>query len=147
MTTSTISTMPALSQQPPPRFGTCSWKYDSWRGLVYSDAPKLDYLSEYAQHFDCVEVDQWFWSLFGPDQLRLPSPALAAEYAAAVPKSFRFAVKLPNALTLTHYYAKTKTEPLMPNPHFLWPTYYTGCWSLWSQCGRSWAPSCCSSGT
>ena len=110
---------------PAPRFGTCSWKYDSWRGIVYSDATKLDYLAEYAQHYDCVEVDQWFWSLFGPDQLRLPSPALATEYAAAVPQSFRFAVKLPNALTLTHYYAKTKTktetktDPLVPNPHFL----------------------------
>ena len=39
------------------KFGTCSWKYDSWRGIVYSDAPKLNYLAEYAHHFDCVEVD------------------------------------------------------------------------------------------
>ena len=107
------------TRHPPTRFGTCSWKYDSWRGIVYSDAPKLDYLAEYARRFDCVEVDQWFWSLFGPDQLRLPSRELATEYAAAVPKSFRFAVKMPNALTLTHYHPKTKTEPLVPNPHFL----------------------------
>ncbi len=41
--------------------GTCSWKYPSWRGLVYSEtAGPGDYLREYAQHFDCVEVDQWF---------------------------------------------------------------------------------------
>ena len=108
------------TQTPPVlKFGTCSWKYDSWRGIVYSDAPKLNYLAEYARHFDCVEVDQWFWSLFGPDQVRLPDPKLAAEYAASVPATFRFAVKLPNALTLTHYHPKTKTEPLVPNPHFL----------------------------
>ena len=25
--------MPELSQHPAPRFGTCSWKYDSWRGI------------------------------------------------------------------------------------------------------------------
>ncbi len=48
-------------QRPPPlKFGTCSWKYDAWRGIVYSDAPKLNYLAEYARRFDCVEVDQWF---------------------------------------------------------------------------------------
>lgn len=45
--------------------GTCSWKYASWRGLVYSDAPHPNYLAEYARHYDTVEVDQWFWSLFG----------------------------------------------------------------------------------
>ena len=28
--------MPALTLHPPPRFGTCSWKYDSWRGIVIS---------------------------------------------------------------------------------------------------------------
>ena len=43
--------------------GTCSWKYDSWHGLVYSDAASANYLQEYAQKYDCVEVDQWFWSL------------------------------------------------------------------------------------
>ncbi len=112
--------MYANDQRPPPlKFGTCSWKYDSWRGIVYSDAPKLNYLAEYARHFDCVEVDQWFWSLFGPDQVRLPDPKLVAEYADAVPREFRFAVKMPNALTLTHHHPKSKTEALVPNPHFL----------------------------
>jgi uncharacterized protein YecE (DUF72 family) len=101
--------------------GTCSWKFPAWRGIVYSGQRGSNLLEEYARHYGCVEVDQWFWSLFGPDQLRLPSLALAAEYAAAVPRTFRFAVKMPNALTLTHYHPKTKTEPLVPNPHFLSP--------------------------
>lgn len=48
--------------------GTCSWKYPSWRGLVYSDAAQPDYLREYARQFEAVEIDQWFWSLFGPDR-------------------------------------------------------------------------------
>jgi uncharacterized protein YecE (DUF72 family) len=98
--------------------GTCSWKYDSWRGLVYSEAPHPDYLAEYAQKYDCVEIDQWFWSLFGP-KVVLPHPKTVSEYAAAIPEGFRFGVKMPNALTLTHFRPKTKTDPLVPNPHFL----------------------------
>jgi len=99
--------------------GTCSWKYESWRGLVYSDAPHPDYLAEYAQKYDCVEIDQWFWSLFGPNKVALPQPKTVAEYAAAVPEGFRFGVKMPNALTLTHFRQKSKADPLVPNPHFL----------------------------
>jgi hypothetical protein len=35
---------------------------------VYSNAPHINYLAEYAERYDCVEVDQWFWSLHGPDR-------------------------------------------------------------------------------
>jgi len=98
--------------------GTCSWKFPSWRGVVYSDAPE-NYLGEYARNFACVEIDQWFWSLFGTDQVVLPQSKVVAEYAAAVPDGFRFGVKLPNALTLTHLHPASKTDPLVPNPHFL----------------------------
>ncbi len=99
--------------------GTCSWKYESWRGLVYSDVPHPNYLGEYAQKYDSVEVDQWFWSLYGPDKVVLPQPKVVAEYAAAVPDSFRFGIKLPNALTMTHFRQAAKTDPLVANPHFL----------------------------
>ena len=50
--------------------GTCSWKYESWRGLVYSGAAHPNLLAEYAQRYDCVEIDQWFWSLYGSDRQR-----------------------------------------------------------------------------
>lgn len=99
--------------------GTCSWKYDSWRGLVYSDAPHPDYLAEYSRKYDCVEIDQWFWSLFGPGKVVLPQPKTVADYASVVPDGFRFAVKMPNALTLTHFRPKSKADPLVANPHFL----------------------------
>lgn len=101
------------------RIGTCSWKFPSWRGLVYSAAARPDYLREYAAHFDCVEIDQWYWSLFGPDKVVLPRREVAAQYAAAVPAGFRFGVKLPNALTLTHFRPARTGDPLVPNPHFL----------------------------
>ena len=35
------------------RIGTCSWKYDSWKGLVYDPDKKYrpeDYLADYSQY-------------------------------------------------------------------------------------------------
>lgn len=107
------------------RLGTCSWKYDSWKGLVYEAGKAYrpdDYLGDYAKTFDSVEIDQWFWSLF-PGALRLPDPAVARRYAKSVPDDFVFTVKAPNALTLTHFYAKQTPAHAAfankPNPHFL----------------------------
>jgi uncharacterized protein YecE (DUF72 family) len=107
------------------RLGTCSWKYDTWKGLVYEPLKTYrpdDYLADYAKRLGSVEVDQWFWSLF-PGSLRLPDPAVAKRYAKSVPDDFVFTVKAPNSLTLTHYYAK-QTPPNAafankPNPTFL----------------------------
>jgi uncharacterized protein YecE (DUF72 family) len=90
------------------RIGTCSWKYDSWKGLYYDAAKKYradDYLADYAQHLNSVEVDQWFWSLF-PGGNRLPETRTVETYAASVPDDFLFTVKAPNSITLTHYYSK-----------------------------------------
>jgi uncharacterized protein YecE (DUF72 family) len=78
---------------------------------VYSKASGIDYLSEYAVHFDSVEIDQWFWTL--------PEPETAAQYAAVTPDDFRFTVKLPNAVSLTHFYKKRGETALRPNPEFL----------------------------
>ena len=103
------------------RVGTCSWKFPAWTGLVYSGLPGTEMLAEYAGRYGCVEVDQWYWSLFGVDKVALPKARDVAEYAAAVPDGFRFGVKLPDALTLTHLRPKAKGEPLAPNPHFLSP--------------------------
>ncbi len=99
--------------------GTCSWKYDSWRGIVYSDDPRPNYLREYAQRYSTVEIDQWFWSLFEGKAPVLPDPRTVEEYAAAVGGEFTFSVKVPNSITLTHFYRKSKTDPLVTNPFFL----------------------------
>ena len=106
------------------RIGTCSWKYPSWHKLVYSAPKGINYLEEYASQYNTVEVDQWFWSLFGSDQVKLPNPFDVAAYRAAVDDDFRFAVKVPNSITLTHFYSKARTGPLVPNPHFLSPTLF-----------------------
>jgi len=103
------------------RIGTCSWKYPSWSGLVYSAPKGIDYLEEYARHYDSVEVDQWFWSLFAGDKVKLPDEAVVAGYRQAVGDDFRFTVKVPNSLSLTHHYKGKKSGPLEPNRHFLDP--------------------------
>ncbi|WP_300464456.1 DUF72 domain-containing protein [Desulfobacula sp.] len=72
-------------------------------------------MSEYAKNYTLVEIDQWFWSLFG-EKVVLPKPEVVAEYVGSVPKDFRFSIKVPNAITLTHQYGKGQTEA---NPHFL----------------------------
>ncbi|KAA3620368.1 MAG: DUF72 domain-containing protein [Calditrichaeota bacterium] len=101
------------------KIGTCSWKYDSWVGLIYSEMIRGNYLHEYAAHYPIVEVDQWFWSLFPNSPIKLPDPGVAATYAAAVPDDFRFTIKVPNSITLTHYYNHDKKSELVENPHFM----------------------------
>ncbi len=80
-------------------FGTSSFIYPSWEGLVYSSASPKQPLREYADHFPMVEIDRWFWSL-GKDSAGLPSPVTVQEYDESTPEDFRFIIKCPNALTL-----------------------------------------------
>jgi len=107
------------------RVGTCSWKYEGWKGLICRSGVQYaagDYLTDCARHFNTVEVDQWFWSLF-PAGIRLPDPETAREYAQSVPDDFLFTVKAPNSITLTHHYARQPASHVAfanrPNPDFL----------------------------
>ncbi|MBU0926985.1 MAG: DUF72 domain-containing protein [Spirochaetes bacterium] len=102
--------------------GTCSWKYPSWEGLVYSSREPRDFLAEYARAYRTVEVDQWFWSL-GKTGAALPRKETVAEYDAATPPGFLFTVKCPDALTLTHHRASRGTG-LVPNGLFLDPGFF-----------------------
>lgn len=112
------------------RIGTCSWNFPSWEGLIYSPEETGSYLQQYAARYDMVEIDRWFWSLFDRGGPRLPSPADVAEYCRCVGPDFRFTVKAPNSITLTHHRQKTKSDPLIPNPHFLSPDLLTEFLSL-----------------
>ncbi len=107
------------------RVGTCSWKFDSWKGLVYRPGVSggaAEYLREYARIFDTVEIDSWFWSLFPPG-VKMPAPNEPQELAEATPEDFVFSIKAPNSITLTHFYAKQpptySAYANRPNPHFL----------------------------
>lgn len=101
------------------RIGTCSWKYDSWKGIVYSESKSKNYLKEYSQKFNTVEIDQWFWSLFLPAKAVLPQKKVVEEYKKSVPNDFLFTIKVPNSITLTHFYKNAKDDALKPNPFFL----------------------------
>lgn len=105
------------------RIGTCSWKYDSWKGIVYSSKPKLNYLEEYSTRYNTVEIDQWFWSLFD-DIVRLPEEPTVKEYYNSVPDEFRFTIKVPNSITLTHYYPSRSKTSVKQNAHFLEPDLF-----------------------
>lgn len=107
------------------RIGTCSWKYDSWKGLIYDADTRYhadDYLVDYSRSLTSVEVDQWFWSLF-PGEIKMPDPRTVTTYAASVPADFVFTVKAPNSITLTHFYARQpprhRAFANRPNEHFL----------------------------
>lgn len=104
------------------RTGTCSWKYDSWRGLVYPEMGKLNFLEEYSKHFNTVEIDQWFWSSFGKGSVKLPDENKVKEYNDSVDESFRFTIKVPNSITLTHFYQhglKSVNRSNEINPDFM----------------------------
>lgn len=101
------------------RFGTCSWKYESWKGIIYPDSADFNYLKEYSNHYNTVEIDRWFWSLYPSSKVVLPRPETVTEYKNSVPKDFLFTIKVPNSITLTHFYRKNKSEELIKNPFFL----------------------------
>ena len=103
------------------RIGTCSWKYNSWKGIIYPVKDDINYLKEYSKHYKTVEVDQWFWSLFGNKKVLLPKDTDVKAYTKSVPDNFKFTIKIPNSITLTHLYNRDKKSPLKINPHFFNP--------------------------
>ncbi len=90
------------------RFGTCSWKFPSWTGLVYSRQYPYaaDYLPEYAEHFSTAEIDSWFY--------HMPTAGEVAEYKGRAADSLRFTCKVPRDLTLTHHRASGGTAGKPP---------------------------------
>ena len=101
--------------------GSCSWKFPSWEGLVYTSREPASFLAEYSRSFRTVEIDQWFWSLFGRETIRLPDPRDVARYLSEVDREFRFGVKAANSVTLTHLYKQARRDAGKENPHFLSP--------------------------
>lgn len=80
---------------------------------MYPDFGEFDFLEEYSKKFNTVEIDQWFWSL-NKSGASLPKPAVVDQYDKTTPDDFKFTIKMPNSITLTHPY-KSKE----PNPYFL----------------------------
>ena len=80
------------------RFGTSSWAFPGWRGIVYSRSRSQGELSreglrEYAQHplLRTVEIDRSYYAPIPDEDF--------ARYALQVPAGFVFCVKAPAAVT------------------------------------------------
>jgi uncharacterized protein YecE (DUF72 family) len=72
-----------------PRVGTAGWGLPrQWRDRFPSEG---SYLERYASRFDAVEINSSFY--------RQHRRAVYERWAASVPPAFRFAVKLPRAIT------------------------------------------------
>ena len=96
-------------------FGTSSWRFPGWRGLVYSSTRSQaslarEGLRDYARHplLTTVGVDRSYYA---------PMPiADLQEYAAQLPAGFRCCFKAPAAVTALALGAPGQQ---IPNPDFL----------------------------
>jgi uncharacterized protein YecE (DUF72 family) len=116
----------ALADALPPRvhLGTSSWTFPGWRGLVWAGRPDARALARsglaaYARHplLTAVGVDR---TLYAPMSARA-----LAEYRAAVPDTFRFLVKAPEALVTARFPDRARHGALrgLTSPHFLEPAW------------------------
>jgi uncharacterized protein YecE (DUF72 family) len=72
--------------------GTMGWSYRFWTGRLYSEGLKpKEYLTEYAKHFNSVELDNTFY--------RTPSPSTVKAWKEQTPEGFKFSAKFPRIIT------------------------------------------------
>ncbi|MBA5865085.1 MAG: DUF72 domain-containing protein [Nitrospira sp. CR1.3] len=110
------------------RFGTSSWAYEGWQGLVYhrpyaKSRFTQDSLAEYAAYssdeighpplFRTVGIDHSFYRPAGAEQL--------AHYARQVPADFRFCQKVWEEITIPAYanLPRYRAKAGEANPRFL----------------------------
>ncbi|WP_428423910.1 DUF72 domain-containing protein [Methylibium sp.] len=110
----------AVDLGPLVRFGTSSWYFPGWEGLVFRGRHSESTLSRhglaaYAQHplLRTVSLDRSFYR-------PLPAASYAA-LAAQVPDDFRFVVKATAAVTDASVRQPGSGAPGQPNPLFLDP--------------------------
>ncbi len=126
MTTPTLDELTDLAARLPDvaRFGTSTWTYPGWRGLVYHrDYPKTGasaaMLEEYARFplFRTVGIDS---SFYAP-----ATPTLLQNYARALPPGFVCVSKVWDRITVqTFPRARYKAEGGERNPDFLNPELF-----------------------
>lgn len=113
----------ALAAAIPPlvRFGTSSWSFPGWAGLVYDRVATEAALAQrglaaYARHplFRTVGIDRTYYAPIAEHDF--------AAYAADVPDGFQFLCKAHQALT-SHVLSRGGRRSREPSPHFLDPSY------------------------
>ena len=74
------------------RLGTQGWSYPDWNGVFFPPGSKQeDRLPFYAEVFDTVELDTTFY--------HAPKGTIARSWERHTPAGFKFAAKLPRAIT------------------------------------------------
>jgi uncharacterized protein YecE (DUF72 family) len=112
------------------RFGTSTWTYEGWQGLVYlkqypKNRFKQDCLAEYADYqykgerlFRTVGFD---FTFYGP-----PTTRQLAHYAAQLPAGFRVCSKVWEEVTVPMFSSGLRSALRSgPNPHFLDAAFFT----------------------
>jgi uncharacterized protein YecE (DUF72 family) len=90
-------------------FGTSSWKYPGWKGVVYTreygnkKAFAAECLEEYARLFPAVGVDFTFYSFPTRERMR--------QLADQTPETFRFGLKVTEELTVHKYPTHARYGP------------------------------------
>jgi uncharacterized protein YecE (DUF72 family) len=106
-------------------FGTSTWTYPGWAGLVYSrvypeQGASAKMLAEYARFplFSTVGIDS---SFYGP-----PSPRSLTAWSRALPQGFRCVSKVWDRITV-HTFTGKREDPALAgrsNPDFLDPALF-----------------------
>jgi len=99
--------------------GTSSWKYEGWKGLVYTkDYPSTkrfndECLDEYASFYPAVGVDHTYYAF--------PTPTTFHKYFDQTPDHFRFGLKATEKITIWRYPNQKRygKEAGTLNAHFL----------------------------
>jgi len=72
--------------------GTSGWSYRDWKDAFYPENLKsTDWLSYYAERYDCVEINSSFY--------HMPRENTVKNWAAKVPDGFKFCPKISKYLT------------------------------------------------
>ena len=102
------------------RFGTSTWSFPDWAGIVYSRRASVtelarEGLAEYARHplLTTVGIDRSYYAPIPREDLE--------RYAAQLPPDFPCCAKAPEVVTSAAQPARSKGAVRGPNPDFLNP--------------------------
>ena len=105
------------------RFGTSTWSFPDWAGIVYSRRASVtdlarEGLAEYARHplLTTVGIDRSYYAPIPREDL--------LRYAGQLPSGFPCCAKAPEAVTSVAQPARSKGAPKGANPDFLNPQLF-----------------------
>ncbi|MBA2355896.1 MAG: DUF72 domain-containing protein [Acidobacteria bacterium] len=113
------------------RFGTSSWSFPGWAGLIYrrprsQSELARDGLREYARYplFGTVGIDRSYYAPLGGEDLR--------RYHDQLPAGFPCCAKVPSMLASPVIAGSGHGRPAVPNPDFLSPDgFLEEVWQPW----------------